>query len=478
MRILLITEILDVSSPTSVPSDRAVRAARKNIDALLGTRQLSEPGLGWLVTTLDPFHDTELVLQGYPDQISARSVCQTYQKKVTITAPAAAAGGAWDAHISFMPHASPALSTWALRGLRPAGDLTTPTAGFVIDDTAGTNNGGVVVRTGAAGVPTWSLTGAAAVQKVDPAAAVVRFPVIAEGHRLLAAAYEVTNTTSALYRGGDVTIYKQPLMPSDSTVYSLSSPSAVNQICNGTVMSLPPSSVAEAALYPNARVWGAEEGCYVVLPMNDLQQTPSRLQSRGVFYAATSAPDANIDVYGSGLSTTAGSRAFTQNNVYPFDNSGAYFTGLSNQTTLTITVRYVFERFPSLTLDSDDANFLTLATPSPPWDPLAIELYGRAMERMPPGVPVHENGLGDWFSKVVSWIGEAAPVVGNIVGNFVPGASAIGQTIGGVAKAAGGTLQSPSPMAHRQSEPPVPHSSSSTLKSVRRGEGKPKKKKR
>lgn len=477
MRSLLITEILDVSSPTAVPSDRAVRAARKNIDELVGSRQLSEPGLGWLVTSLDPFHDTELVLQGYPDQISARSVCQTYQKKVTITAPAAAAGGAWDAHIHFMPHASPNSNTWIAGGLSPAGVLGNPSAGFVIDNSV-VNNGGIVVRTGAAGVPTWSNSGAAAVQKMDAAAAVVRFPVIPEGHRLIAVAYEVTNTTAALYRGGDVTVYKQPLMPCNATVYSLSSPSAVNQITDASVMSLPPSSVAEAALYPNARVWGAEEGCYVVLPMNDLQQKPCRLQSRGVYYAATAAPDATIDVFGSGLSTTAGSRAFAQNAIYPFDNSGAYFTGLSNQTTLTITVRYVFERFPSMTLDSDDVNFLTLATPSPPWDPLALELYGRAMERMPPGVPVRENGLGDWFSKVVSWIGEAAPVVGDIVGNFVPGASAIGKTVGGIAKAVGGQLQSPSPMANKQSEPPVSHSSSSTLMSVRRGGGKPKKKKK
>jgi len=92
-----------------------------------------------------------------------------------------------------------------------------------------------------------------------------------------------------------------------------------------------------------------------------------------------------------------------------YDISGACFTGLSLQTTLFIRWNLYIERFP----DSSLPDLVVLATPSPEYDPKALEAYSIALQDMPVGVPVAENGIGDWFSGVVNKIS-------NVVGNVMP----------------------------------------------------------
>ena len=429
------------TQPTGAQVERELRTARKRIDGLVGTRQLSEDGLGWLVTTLDPFHDTEIRLEGYPDQISARSVCQCFQRKFTVVAPAAAGAGNWDAHFFYAPYSVAQSNAFTGHGIGTGGKQLASPGGYAFTNTA--IPGGVAVTTGAAGAPTWTMTGEVT-QQYPLTANTFACPVLQEGHRLIAVAYEVTNTTAELYKQGDVTVYKQPTMPADGVVYSVqgSAPFPVNQAALMKFISAPPRNIADAALYPNAKVWSAKDGVYAVLPMNNIEQAPSRLRPSGfqyVFAQDGSTGDITFAV-GSDMSVAANVSNGCNVNHYPFDNVGSYFTGLSNQTTLVVTVRYIFERFPSLTSDAEDSNFLTLATPSPSWDPVALELYGRVLSQMPPAVPVAENGLGEWFGKVVSWIGEAAPVVGKIVGNFVPGADAVGRMVGNIASGASSSM--------------------------------------
>jgi len=88
------------------------------------------------------------------------------------------------------------------------------------------------------------------------------------------------------------------------------------------------------------------------------------------------------------------------NKIYwtKFDQCGAIFTGLNYQTTLSITWIVDIERFPN-ELDTD---LVVLATPSPCYDPRALEAYSLIMQDMPTGVAFAENGLGDWFMEAVS----------------------------------------------------------------------------
>jgi len=81
-----------------------------------------------------------------------------------------------------------------------------------------------------------------------------------------------------------------------------------------------------------------------------------------------------------------------------FNYGGAYFTGLSNTTTLTVnSIRY-FERFPAYPIVVDRP-LVVLATPSCRNDPQAVELYSAIIRHMPVGVPQRFNGIGDWFRE-------------------------------------------------------------------------------
>jgi hypothetical protein len=90
--------------------------------------------------------------------------------------------------------------------------------------------------------------------------------------------------------------------------------------------------------------------------------------------------------------------SYLNRHVSEFNMIGAYYTGLSLQTTLQVRSIYYIERFPTPL----DNNLVVLATPSPPFDPCALELYARTMGSLPVGVPSGENPLGEWFKDVVS----------------------------------------------------------------------------
>jgi hypothetical protein len=72
--------------------------------------------------------------------------------------------------------------------------------------------------------------------------------------------------------------------------------------------------------------------------------------------------------------------------------SGAYFTGLSEETTLTVTSRFYVEISPPLS-----SSLLDLVTPPAQFDPFAINLYTRVVNMMPPGTRKGDNDAGDWF---------------------------------------------------------------------------------
>jgi hypothetical protein len=93
--------------------------------------------------------------------------------------------------------------------------------------------------------------------------------------------------------------------------------------------------------------------------------------------------------------------------ITDFNIAGAYFSGLSNQTTLQVQLLRYYERFPSATVDADQP-LVVLAKPSCRFDPTALEAYSAMLRHIPTGVPARYNGLGDWFR-------EAAETVRDIV---------------------------------------------------------------
>ncbi len=88
----------------------------------------------------------------------------------------------------------------------------------------------------------------------------------------------------------------------------------------------------------------------------------------------------------------------------PSDSVVWFYTGLSEQTTLTIRARWMIERFPN----DQEPEIIVLATPSPPLDPIALEIYSRISQMMPAAVMFKENDNTEWWKRVLGGIAEVA----------------------------------------------------------------------
>jgi len=250
--------------------------------------------------------------------------------------------------------------------------------------------------------------------------------------RLVATGYEVHNTTPELYKGGSVTAYKSPGAPTPGLLV----PPGTGAIPD-TLVTLPPLDQPSAALYPNSKTWQASEGIYQVVSLSELSNpfvtpTPS--------IAGMVSPSSFQQLSdGSGWlaylpqSTSSVGIQSSCSHTLPFDVCGCIFAGLNSNSTMQVTVKYVFERAPTIA----DPDLLVLAKPAPPYDAMAFEIYSRALDELPVAVPVSMNPLGEWFADVLDAVGKYGPAVGKAIGGMgVPFAGAVGQVLGTAASSA------------------------------------------
>jgi hypothetical protein len=245
-----------------------------------------------------------------------------------------------------------------------------------------------------------------------------------EGNRrLIACGYEVVNTTAELYKQGTVTCYRTP---SNLCHASLSDTDDVPFYAQ--LATLFPTNQSDAQLFPNARTWGAIDGVYSVATLNTINNpfTQNLPGTAGIISMFTE----DELIAGDGTLAYFPPQNAPCNRQLPYDCHGAIFAGLSPQTTLQLTVRYYWELIP----DVSDPMMLVMAKPSPCVDPLALQLYSRALEHLPVAVPVSENPLGEWFDTVMDVLTTALPVIGSAIP--LPYAGTIGSAAGAAAQAA------------------------------------------
>jgi len=210
----------------------------------------------------------------------------------------------------------------------------------------------------------------------------------------------------------------------------------------------PPQTLAQAQKLSGTTTWEAERGAYIVAAMNttlnpaaqekpicfgvdqgDLGNTDSNpaVQIGGAFVPSSTDWQGPAKAGAAGTLSPIAARGL---HIAPFNTCGAYFTGLSPQTTLQITVKYYVERFPT----PFENDLIVLAKPSSPFDPRALEIYGLAMNELPIAVPVGENPLGEWFSSVLDKVAKvASPIAKGL--SMVPGIGAPAAIVGNVADA-------------------------------------------
>lgn len=412
-----------------IPLGKAPRRVRSMLNGLLQSKQLTPEGLKWLVVATDPFHDEPIACEGYPDLTTSSVLTQTIQYTTSVSRPPTVpADQPFDVHVFFNPVTPPLTFTPPGTGLAS----TDPT----LKQYGVTSTGQVIVTSSvvlysgvnAVACPTGTNIFTAPGGQVPTPT--IAFPqTFASGNfRLIACGFEVVNTTAELYKGGSVTVYRSPSYHQLCNLFPVPAASSVFVASKMTMM--PPGTQTEATLFPTSRTWGASEGAYVVCTLNsDNIPFVSSLPNHQAGLIT------NVDV--ASLTTGSGNRlaylplqpdpttgrTAGMNSIFPFDVSGAIFTGLNPNSTLQVTVKYVVERIPSTT----EPNLLVLTRPPAPYDPMALEIYSRLIAMIAPGVKVSDNPDGEFWASVLDLIGDVLPVVGAVLTPVLgPAATVIG----------------------------------------------------
>jgi len=461
-----------------------VARSQRVLDKIGAKLGLTPSGKEWVIAAIDPYHDTPVNCCGFPDNNEAASVVQVVKLSQALVVPSSASTGNWDCHIHQFP--------WMEGGRGVGGNFSQTTNGnqitghgvFLFGSStvtpspigASTNLwGGLVVDAVASGVPTFQYT--------DPGTPSAPFqvqlaPYLTGEYRIIAMGFEVINTTSELNIQGLVTVYRQPTANIDSAK-SLLVTSGPILSSGGTISTTnfgfpdvlltntPPATPGEALLLDGSKQWKAKEGCYVVPTMNSsenptgqnstspvLHISPLDVSSNGFTWIYVTPSDGSTNVYPAAFQPTAitGNPADTPNVfnlvplptggvwLQPFNGAGAYFTGLSNSTTLQVNAIYYIERFPT----QQDSDLVVLARESCRGDSIALDLYSEIVKEMPVGVPQRMNGMGEWFADAVSSAADfISPVLSAIP---LPMAQTVGAGIkmaGNVAKSLGSKKEAP-----------------------------------
>jgi hypothetical protein len=384
---------------------------------LVSASALTPAGANFVRKSLDPFHDFETPLNGLPDESTSRVVIQEITKTVIISSNQGV-GATWDCHIAQMPELITFLSAdpaaWDARvGTRSS---TGTVSAVGTPQPSRLSIGPILYSRVSSGFDTFVRPSAS----IPPLGTIdtISFNEYADGQkRVIGMAFEVVNTTAPLYRSGAVAVYRMPQTIEQSSM------AVVNQDLSTSMYTAiesrsPPSIISDALLYGGSKQWAAEEGCYVV---GIMEVNKNKLQGNNygprIFTPADISQVGSIVMYGH----PAASNYCQPCKPLAFHTGGAYFTGLSDQTTLQLTVRLLIENSPT----TFNPQLVVLTQPAADYDPLAIEIYKKAAVHLPVGVPVGENASGDFWDKVLGIIATVSPTLSTIAG-FGPLGSAIG----------------------------------------------------
>lgn len=393
---------IDLNSElVQTPSNAKVEASRRVINNMVASGQLTPEGEAWLKLNTDPWHDNKTTgFRGIPEKAPSQVVTMSVVQEFAISKPATLAAGNWKVRIATYPMASAiATKSYLRRGTVLFGSTETEQTMWPVqidfsEDSA--NN-----FTEFANVNTQGLQIPADYQKGP--------------FRVAGMGLEVINTTATLQQQGLATAAVMNQNTSRPfTVHMTNSNNAGDLPAVATCYAVKtvPQNLSEMLLLPGTTQWEAKEGAYSVVQLVDLDQTPTTVPQFPVFTSNELDNSSNT----SEVWTTPTSKQATggYSNIYqspehwsaqiPMNSSVQMYTGLSDQTTLTVRVRWLIVRYPN----DNEKEILVLAYNSAPWDPVALEIQSRLMNKLPPAVMFKLNPKGEWWKSMIAGIADIA----------------------------------------------------------------------
>lgn len=399
--------------------EKKLKAADRNnmFSRFVAEGRFGQDAADFLIASTDPFHDFRHQIAGYPDGSTSQSATLCVKQQVVITAPASAAGGNWDCHVS-------ANSYWNADGTpieyteRVYSDATGIWAGVTSGTYSGPGSGLVEINSVPAGQDTF-YTAAGTTSTFNGLS-----PPTTAGRgalRLIGGGFEVTNETAELYINGGVTVYTIGANPMTRKTYGVNA--GVYYSDTPACTSNHIGSVAAAYSIPGSVTWEAKLGAYVPFVLDN---GPRPFENPNPISVIQMTDFDGMD---------ASNRVRTQRDSYLFNatpskavylskvaHSGAYFTGLSNNSVLRVTAVFYLEVCPT-TVGGSSA-LIPFLTPAAARSDAALVLYQEVMSAMPPGTQKGNNDAGDWFREISRKAGAAAhtPAAQALMGFLPPGA--------------------------------------------------------
>lgn len=311
---------------------------------------------------------------------------------------------------------------------------------------------------------------------------VLSTPDSSVAYRVTGGGIEIHNTTSDLYKQGTLTVVRTTNRKQVSrNVFNGSYLQTPNEysilqhtgskvryvgstpISDFDIYQLPPATL-EDALLQGALQWNAADG---VMSVSVVDNKHNAFTSHApASYAIDSNMFSNVSIdnnaadgtltpqvltalvsqpyYGTFAATSAGQDTVTcfpyaqqSQHFTPRDLTAVYLTGLSLQTTFTLTTRYQVELKPRV-FDSSYSITVPMLR-APPDYSLKAELIGaHLLHELPPGVPAGMNPSGEAWADIISTLGNVAGMVGPIFG---PIGATVGAAANGVAKVASNAIK-------------------------------------
>jgi hypothetical protein len=395
-----------------------VSRAESHIYKLVEKKILTPGGAAWLIPALDIFHDKPFNPAGYPDGYNGASVSMVLPLSLNIRKPTAIPPGTnWTCYIYSTPLAT---------------NCPISPAGIALPATTNLNFLPVMPADGATfGINLLNVHGAADGANMGIFAQTTNTHIanigletlqIPTGFRVTAVGYEVYNTTAKLSLQGMSTHFRLTDVTSTRSTVNLveASTRTIYPNSSATCYEFPqiPATASQALQYPGSVQWEARHGNYTMIPFSTVVNPPQVFESVGFYFKDTTtnfpigrfiAENVVQTVYP--IPATYG---FQKQVILPLQMCGSFYTGLSDQTTLTINLKVMLERMPSVQSASEQPLVLT-SSMAVPRDPFALAIYSEAIRDLPISVFVSENAFGEWFMDVANKVLNAAmPVLSMI----------------------------------------------------------------
>jgi hypothetical protein len=417
---------------------KKVSKAERILDRVANRKLISSEGRDWLTLSLDPFHDLDHQVAGYPDADTSKTIVSCYQYALDIAKPANITTATWDAHVFTLPF------TGANGYHDGASFLTNADGTYMVIGAAGhsSQRGILNVEINDAGVNLFPTSDAEANAATRTA---LRIPVsssIFDGSmtRVISCGFEVIDTTADVYKQGALTAYRMPQMQAEGS-YVLSNAAFVGKVAP-SVAHTPPATVAQALSLCGTRQWQASQGAYVVCTQSSTQN-PMRIataKSRAIVNGSGKTAYGELTNCGSSNNVPPAVSVIEEKRTmsFPFNTSGVFMTGLNALSTFRIKFKIYVETAP-LPWQND---LVVLATPSAPFDPKTLELYSKALTHVPVAVIANDNDFGDWFAGIADIVGDLAGPVSAAMAPWTGGLTVpIGMATGAIAKASSNVVR-------------------------------------